>query len=179
MGWKGYTTTRDRIMGEVTDKVVRHAPCDLIFVKLQGNHPLRRILIPTAGGPHAALAAEFVGMYHDTYGYDATCCYVISPNADEPAREQARQWIQQTVRLTGLSGKAATRLIEGKRVATALIKAADDYDLIVLGASKEGVFSSVLFGEIPEKVARYSRVPVMIVRRYEGTVKTIVKKVMG
>ena len=179
MGWKGYTTTRDRIMGEVTDKVVRHAPCDLIFVKLQGNHPLRRILIPTAGGPHAALAAEFVGMYHDTYGYDATCCYVISPNADEHAREQARQWIQQTVRLTGLSGKAATRLIEGKRVATALIKAADDYDLIVLGASKEGVFSSVLFGEIPEKVARYSRVPVMIVRRYEGTVKTIVKKVMG
>jgi amino acid transporter/nucleotide-binding universal stress UspA family protein len=179
MGWKGYTTTRDRIMGEVTDKVVRHVPCDLITVKLQGDRPLQRILIPTAGGPHATLAAEFVGMYHDACGYDITCCYVVNPNADDHTRQQARQWIRKTLRLTGLFGKVTTRLVEGKRVATTLIKTAADYDLIVLGASKEGVFSSVLFGEIPEKVARYSPVPVMIVRRYEGTVKSIVKKVMG
>ena len=58
-------------------------------------------------------------------------------------------------------------------------KAAADYDLIVLGASREGVFSSVLFGEIPEKIARYSQTPVMIVKRYEGPVKSIVKKVLG
>ena len=64
-------------------------------------------------------------------------------------------------------------------MAAALIKAGVDDDLIVLGASKEGVFSSVLFGEIPEKIARCSHIPVMIVRRYEGTVKSIVKKVMG
>jgi hypothetical protein len=66
-----------------------------------------------------------------------------------------------------------------KKSGTALIKAGADDDLIVLGASKEGVFSSVLFGEIPEKIARCSHIPVMIVRRYEGTVKSIVKKVMG
>jgi nucleotide-binding universal stress UspA family protein len=51
--------------------------------------------------------------------------------------------------------------------------------MIVLGASKEGVFSSVLFGEIPEKVARYSRTPVMIVKRYEGRVKSVIKKILG
>jgi nucleotide-binding universal stress UspA family protein len=64
-------------------------------------------------------------------------------------------------------------------VATTLIKAAADYDLLVLGASREGLFSSVLFGEIPEKVARYSKTPVMIVKRFEGGVKSLVKKVMG
>ena len=72
-----------------------------------------------------------------------------------------------------------TRLLEGKRVAGTLVKAAANYDLIVIGASREGIFSSVLFGEIPEKVARYSQIPVMIVKRYEGPVKTIVKKIMG
>ena len=92
MGWKGFTTTRDRIMGEVSDKVVRLAPCDLITVKLMGDRPIR---------------------------------------------------------------------------------------LIVLGASKEGVFSNVLFGVIPEKVARYAKTPVMIVQRYEGPVKTLVKRIMG
>jgi amino acid transporter/nucleotide-binding universal stress UspA family protein len=179
MGWKGFTTTRDRIMGEVTDKVVRYAPCDLITVKLMGDHPIRRILITTAGGPHAALAAEYMGIYHDTAGYEVTCCYVVEPGSGDGDRETARQWIQKTIHLTNLEGKADMRLLEGKRVATTLVKAAADYDMIALGASREGVFSNVLFGEIPEKVARYSKSPVMIVQRYEGPVKSLVKRIMG
>ncbi|MBU0545030.1 MAG: universal stress protein [Proteobacteria bacterium] len=179
MGWKGYTTTRDRIMGEVTDKVVRHVPCDLITVKLMGDRPIRRILITTAGGPHAMLAAEYVGIYHDLEGYEVSCCYVMKPDAGEDEEESARQWIQKTIHLTNLEGKAAMRLLKGRKVATALIRAGEDYDLIVLGASKEGVFSNVLFGEIPEKVARFSQTPVMIVQRYEGPVKSLVKRVMG
>ncbi|MDF1591916.1 MAG: amino acid permease [Desulfobacterales bacterium] len=179
MGWKGYTTTRDRIMGEVTDKVVRHAPCDIITVKLMGDRPIKRILITSAGGPHATLAAEYVGIYHGADGHEVTCCYVVEPNAGENDRETARQWIQKTIHLTNLEGKAEMRLLEGKRVATTLIRAAADYDLIALGASREGVFSNVLFGEIPEKVSRYAQTPVMIVQRYEGPVKTLVKRVMG
>jgi len=64
-------------------------------------------------------------------------------------------------------------------VASGLARAAGEYDLIVLGASEEGLFSNVIFGEIAEKVARYSRAPVMIAKRYEGKVKSIVKKVLG
>jgi len=179
MGWKGFTTTRDRIMGEVTDKVVRQAPCDLITVKLMGDRPIQRVLITTAGGPHATLAAEYVGIYHHSEGLEVTCCYVVEPSADERAREYARQWMQKTIRLTNLEGQVEMRLLEGKRVATTLVKAAADYDLVVLGASKEGVFSNALFGEIPEKVARYAHTPVMIVQRYEGPVKSLVKRVMG
>jgi len=94
-----------------------------------------------------------------------TCCYVVEPDADEDDRETARQGIQKTIHLTHLDGKVDMRLLEGKKVATTLIRAAADYDLIVLGTSREGVFSNVLFGEIPEKVARYARTPVMIVQR--------------
>jgi nucleotide-binding universal stress UspA family protein len=179
MGWKGYTSTRDRIMGEVTDKVVRHTPCDLIAVSLTGHREFKRILVPTAGGPHAMLAAEYVGLYRDALDCEVTCCYVVKPNATESDRAAATEWIGKTVHLTGLEGKVKVRLLEGRKVATALVKAAVDYDLIVLGASKEGVFSSVLLGEIPEKVARYSRTPVMIVKRNEGVVKSVVKKIMG
>jgi amino acid transporter/nucleotide-binding universal stress UspA family protein len=179
MGWKGYTTTRDRIFGEVTDKTVRQVPCDLITVKLNAAPSIKRILIPTAGGPHATLAAEFVARYREAYGYEVSCCYVVPPDANEYQREMAREWIRKTTRITALEGKAQVQLIEGKRIAEALVRAGKEYDLIVLGASKEGIFSSVLFGEIPEKVARYSQTPVMIVKRYEGPLKTLVKRIMG
>ena len=104
---------------------------------------------------------------------------MVEPDADADDRETARQWIQKTIRLTHLEGKAGMRLLEGKKVATTLIRAAADYDLIALATSREGVFSNVLFGEIPEKIARYARTPVMIVQRYEGPVKSLVKRVMG
>ena len=176
MGWKGFTTTRDRIFGEVTDKVVHLAPCDLITVKLVDSEPVTRILIPTAGGPHATLATEFVASYHDA---EVTCCYVVPKDANAEAKESALEWIEKTLADSPLRETAKKQLISSNRIATGLVRASADFDLIALGASKEGVFSSVLFGEIPEKLARYSKTSVMIVKRYEGLVKSLVKRILG
>jgi amino acid transporter/nucleotide-binding universal stress UspA family protein len=179
MGWKGYTTTKDRIIGEVTDKVVHHAPCDLITVKLTGELSLDKILIPTAGGFHAQLAAKFVSIYQGEYRSDVTSCYVVPRGASQEQRDQAREWIEKTIQETELGSSAKRTLIEANKVASGLARTAGEYDLIVLGVSEEGLFSNVIFGEIAEKVARYSRSPVMIVKRYEGKVKSIVKKILG
>jgi amino acid transporter/nucleotide-binding universal stress UspA family protein len=179
MGWKGYTTTKDRIIGEVTDKVVNHAPCDLLTVKLEGDLSLDKILVPTAGGFHAQLAAKLVSIYQAEYGSDVTSCYVVPRGASQEEKEQAREWIEKTIQETELGSSAKRTIIEAGKVASGLARAAGDYDLIVLGVSEEGLFSNVLFGEIAERVARFSRAPVMIVKRYEGKVKSIVKKVLG
>ncbi len=180
MGWKGYTSTRDRIFGEVTDKVVRYAPCDLIVVKLTNDHPVKKVLFPTAGGPHAMLAAEYLNYYCNAYGYTVDCCYVVKYDSLETQRASAIGWIEKTVRRTGLSGKVNTKLIEGNRVTSSIVKTSGEYDMVVVGASNEGIFSNVLFGEIPEKIARYSSSSsVMIVKRYEGPVKSLINKVLG
>jgi len=179
MGWKGYTTTKDRIIGEVTDKVVHHAPCDLLTVKLEDDLSLDKILVPTAGGFHAQLAAKLVSIYQAEYGSDVTSCYVVPRGASQEEKEQAREWIEKTIQETELGSSAKRTIIEAGKVASGLARAAGDYDLIVLGVSEEGLFSNVLFGEIAERVARFSRAPVMIVKRYEGKVKSIVKKVLG
>lgn len=179
MGWKGHTTTRDRIFGEVTDKVVRHAPCDLITIKLMGDTQVQDILIPTAGGPHANLAAEYVAILHEALDTTVTCCYVVKREASALDRENAEEWMAKTIRKSGLEQCAQKMIIEADNIVVSLVKASSEYDLIVLGASKEGVFSSVLFGEIPEKVARFSKCPVMIVSRYEGPVKSLIKRILG
>jgi nucleotide-binding universal stress UspA family protein len=179
MGWKGFTSTRDRIFGEVTDQVVRHAPCDLITVKLTDVQPFQTILMPTAGGPHAQLAAEFVGYLQKANDGRVTMVNVVPPGTMGREREMALEWIEKTVSRTDLEGRVEMRIVEANRVASGLVKAGADFDLIVLGASREGIFSSVLLGEITEKVARYSRRPVMIVKRYEGRVKSVVRKVIG
>ncbi len=179
MGWKGWTSTRDRIFGEVTDRVVRHAPCDLITVKLKGTLKLDSVLIPTAGGPHASLAAEYVGSLQQAYDTTVAVCNVVKSGASERDHEIAIEWIDKTIARTGLAGEVEKRVMESDHIAGGLVKAGGDYDMIVLGASREGLFSSVLLGEITERVARHSRKPVMIVKRYEGAVKSLIRKVLG
>ena len=54
-----------------------------------------------------------------------------------------------------------------------------DFDLVVLGAAREPIFRQVLFGEIPEKVARYSPASVLVVKQYEGHVRSMFKRMFG
>ena len=71
------------------------------------------------------------------------------------------------------------RLIESTSVAGGLAKASRDYDLVVIGAAKEPLFRKILLGEIPEKVARFSPASVLVVKRYEGPVKSLLKRFLG
>ncbi len=179
MGWKGWTSTRDRIFGEVTDQVLKYAPCDIVTLKLTGSRRFDRIVMPTAGGPHASLAAELVGHLAASTEVPVTVVNVVPPDADDARRRVAGQWMEQTVAGTPLEGRVEQRVIESKSVPAGLVRAAGDDALIVLGASREGIFSSVLVGDIPEKVARHARGPVAIVKRYEGRVKSLVRRAFG
>ncbi len=49
----------------------------------------------------------------------------------------------------------------------------------MIGAAKEPFFKKMLFAEIPEKVARFSPNSVLLVKKYEGVLKSVLKKIRG
>jgi nucleotide-binding universal stress UspA family protein len=179
MGWKGYTNTRDRLFGEVADHVIRHAPCDLMLLKIRGDSGFRNALLPTAGGPHARLAAEYLGILARARQMTVTACYVVPPEASQVQRDDADLWIDKT--LARLDGGVAVdkKLIESGSVAGGIAKAGRDFDLVVLGAAKEPLFRPLLVGEIAAKAVRSSPTSVMLVKRYEGTIKSLLKRILG
>jgi amino acid transporter/nucleotide-binding universal stress UspA family protein len=179
MGWKGFTETRERIFGEVADHVIRHAPCDLMLLKLAQTNGFRTCLFPTAGGPHAQLAAEYLSDLATSLDLRVTASYVVPPDATQRERDAGLQWIDKTLTHVSTSLDAEKALIESKSIAGGIALASRDYDLVVIGAAKEPLTRKVLFGETPEKVARYSPTSVLVVKRYEGIVKSLLKKVLG
>lgn len=179
MGWKGYTDTRDRIFGEVADQVIRRAPCDLVLLKIENTEPPKRCLFPTAGGTHARLAAEMLNTLAPAFGMEVTVCYVVEPNATEETRRQAHSWIEKTLENLHIDIDVERKLIEAKSVAGGIALESRNYDLVVLGAAREPYLSQVMFGEIPEKVARYSPASVLVVKRYEGHVRSWLKRALG
>jgi len=179
MGWKGHTDTRDRIFGEVADQVIRHAPCDLALLKIAGRETPKRCLFPTAGGPHARLAAEMLKVLAPAFGMEVTACYVVPPGASDEERREAHGWIDKTVDSMELPFPVERTLIEASSIAGGIAKESRGYDLVVLGAAREPFLSQVIFGEIPEKVARYSPASVLVVKRYEGRVRSLLKRALG
>ena len=179
MGWKGFTNARDRIFGEIADKVIRYAPCDLFLYKISGNSNINSCFLPTAGGPSAKLASSVIGEFVKENSRMVTAGYVVPQAPDEESKMIANKRMDDTLNLMDNKVNKTKKIIVSKSIAGGIAKASKDYDLVVIGAAKEPFFRKMLFGEIPEKVARYSPTSVLVVKKYEGVVKTAFKKVMG
>ena len=162
--WRGHVRSRGALMGHVLDYVIEHAPCDLAIVRDRGLKRIRRLLVPTAGGPHAPLAARIalaIGRAHEA---TVTLLYVCRPSASQEERQRGERMMERT-----LAGLETKQPVERKMVTGEVIQAVIDegrgYDLVLVGATKERLFQRILFGNIPKGIAEGCPSTVMMVRR--------------
>ncbi len=179
IGWKGFTNTRERIFGEVADTIIRLAPCDLIVAKIATPTPWKTCLFPTSGGPNARLAGQFLNAWAPQSNLDVTACHVLKPEPNERAQREGHNWISKTLTVQAPDLTVTQKLIEAESVVEGLVATSNDYDVVVIGAAKEPFFRRMLVGEIPEQLARGSNASVIVVKRYEGLVKSLIKKYLG
>lgn len=144
----------------------------------------RQILVPTSGGPHAPLAIQLALLLARESDATVTTAYIANPDAEEDEIANGKQLIQQTIeRMREQSedlplpnqGKSVFkqidiegRVITADSVVEGLVEASKDYDLIMIGSSEESLIDQMLFGSIPEEVAKGSSSPVIIVKSYPG-----------
>ena len=91
MGWKGFSTTRERILGEVADSVVANAPTDLMLVKLVAGSRLENWLMPTAGGKHTISAEEYAASIVRANHGSLTLLGIAAPNAKESFKSELKK----------------------------------------------------------------------------------------
>ncbi len=188
MGWRGGSPAGAGRLGTTLDPVIRDAPCDIAVVRWQDLAAMQHILVPTAGGPHAPLAVELGLILVQEHGGTVTVLNIVRSPASAEDMAQGRAWIDST--LAQLNGHLVPRkspppteagppptspldLVERKviiapTVMEGLLSEAEDYDLVLLGASDESLLDQVLFGNFPERIARECSRPVIMVKRYSG-----------
>ncbi len=165
--WKGATTTPDRIFGEVVDTLIRQVPCEVMLIKW-GTEPLRRDrwLIPTAGGPNSAKAIEWLpGLMKQSKAPEAFLCHVSAPNVEPEVSIQALNKACNQVQLR-VSCVTHPIAVCNASISNAVFDLAEqnDCDVILLGATQEGLLEQVMKGNIPEEIARRSSQTVILVR---------------
>ncbi len=187
MGWKGRSRSTDRVFGNTMDTLIRQAPCELVLVKLGqlasplavypptfvapavAHLPFDRWLIPLGGGPNAqqalAMLPSLISLSPDPA---IILCQVHKPN--QPLRRPSDRQIllqgQQMLKRHGVTCPVTTVTAEDAVVSDAILKVAqtDRADVIVLGATREGLLQQTLGVNIPEAIARESSQTVLVVR---------------
>ena len=168
LGWKGFTTTARKILGEVTDDVVRLARSDIMLVKFGGEPEVpRRVLLPSAGGIHARKATGYALAMSGANGGELTLASVVLANAPDGRRTAEEDRLGGERAELPEDAVVSTRVVSGTGIAETIVAAASDYDAVMIGASGDSFSSRILFGTIPERVAREAPGTVIVLKSHD------------
>ncbi len=178
LGWRGYTRSRGVLLGRVLDRVVEETPCDVAVVRDRDLSRVERVLVPTAGGPNAVLAAEMAIALAEEYRGKVTALYICR-SGTEAEVEHANRVIDHT--LAGLESDRPLepRVTVAPDVVQGVLAEAKEHDLVLLGATREGLFQQLVVGNVPERIARRCSKTVIIVKRHAGPIRSWLRRLWG
>jgi CIC family chloride channel protein len=160
MGWKGNTSTPGRIFGNVVDTIIRQVNCDVVLVKLGNNfhsyQQFKRWLVPMAGGPNAPIAIKLLPALV-TLGNDIEIrlTLVVKPGEFAPDMTVLEESTRQLMRNRNLHSNVVVASLKAESVSEGVIELVktEGFDVVVLGASREGLLQQAIQGNIPEAIA--------------------------
>lgn len=186
-GWKGYSTSGERLLGHITETIITHARSDIMLVKMVGNTLPHNILLPSAGGEHARCAEQYAAAIARDLDGAITVCQVSPEETDDPVMEVIHERLESAKeRILKVNGSTEMPLfknvkstvIKSDSVVEGIVKGAKNYDAVMVGAAGKSIYPKILFGGIPVEIAKGVDKTVIVVKHFDP-VKALVGRVVG
>jgi amino acid transporter/nucleotide-binding universal stress UspA family protein len=181
LGWKGFSSSADKILGKVTDAVVTHARRDIMLIKLSKSQKIKNILLPSGGGEHAKAAETYAATMVKAINGSLTICRVEREvfKGSEIIEEKQKELNESLQRIRNHNGLEAKSLfVFNDSITEGIHNASADYDTIMVGATRDSIYQQILFGSIPEAIAKASNKTVIMVKHYHP-VKALIGRVVS
>ena len=135
----------------------------------------KRILVPTSGGPNSLHALGFL-LPLTRHKVEVTALYIAPAHLGSHEEALGRSRLRQTLDFIDANDRIESRLVTADSIIEGIVtEAVEDYDLVIIGASRESSLDKALFGNIPAAVVRESQRPVAIVREPANLVGNLVR----
>ena len=167
MGWHGQPRRYAFRLGSTVDPVIERSPCDVVVMKNCSYREYRRVLVPLAGGPNGALALEIASILAEKEESQVTAFTV---KRGEHAFD-IDGYVESASGMLALPYESLrTKVVESGDVTSAILKEAEegDYDLVVLGATREPLLRQMTRETVPDLIARSCRKPLVMVKASGG-----------
>jgi nucleotide-binding universal stress UspA family protein len=186
VGFKGTSDSPEFLLGNVANKVIKYAPCSVLVAKRK-TEAVNRVLVPLDGSKHSDETVQFllrmpllphteilVMVVVQSFEAAFVKAYTLDLERDrqivaelQEAEEQAAGWVlaEAEGQLRNRRYKVSTIVARGDPSREILREAAQqNVDLIALGAKGLTGVRGFLLGSVAQRVARYARPSVLIVR---------------
>ena len=144
------------ILGGTVHRVLTGTDADVAILVDRGLPPAPRILVPYQGTPHDALAVDLAGRLATTPGVSVTVL-LVTPTGQQPAGDDFSKCLPPSVQLLRVDDDSPVN---------AVLRQADQYDLIIIGLAEEWGLESHLFGLRAERVAHDCAGSLLLVRKH-------------
>jgi len=178
LGWKGYASSTERVLGRISDTVVTRARANIAVMRRVGDKPVRRLLLPTAGGEHARRAEEYAASLARTLDGSITVCTVVPTDAPEEVAGEAEIRLAEASARLGELPSVQTTVLSNNSVVDAIVAEAEHHDAVIIGAAGLSSYRQLFLGNIVEDVARQAPGTVVVVKRH-SPVKAAVARVLA
>ncbi len=109
-----------------------------------------------------------------------TLCRVVRHASDAKEVERSQEALQSAAnRIASFNGyPTETNIVKHENVEAGIIQAAEGYDAVMVGAAGKSIYPQILFGSIPESLARDTNKTVIVVKNH-NPVKALLGRVVG
>jgi nucleotide-binding universal stress UspA family protein len=189
-GARGLTASQRFVLGSVSDRVARHAPCSVLIVRTAGDEPeayeapLRRVLVADDNSPCSERAVRRLAQWqpHPEISISVvrvlTLLAMLRLEAETPYQERvirerrlAQEHLQRIVaQLQAVTKAIDVHLAEAEHAGHEIVRQAEELraDLIVLGSRGRTGLRRLLLGSTSLHVLHHSHCSVWIERGEPG-----------
>ncbi len=165
MGWHGVARTRLFQLGSTIDPIIERTPCNVVIFKDCRERSYGRVLVPLAGGPNGAFALEIASILaHPVEGRVVAFTVATHKGVFDVGR-----FVEENLdRMSLPEDRVESKVVNARDVVKAILTEAEDYDLIVLGATRSPLLRQLAGDSVPETVARRYAKPLVMVKASGG-----------
>lgn len=178
MGWQGRSTDPRTVVGSNIDRIVKDSNANVIVVRGDAELPSQRILVPIQHPRHGHLMASLAAaMAKEGQSY-IELVHVVGEDVTPQERAERAAALRASLRaldpepaegVTNGRSKRRFRIrIETGDVVQTLIERSRDFDLVMMGASRESWVRRKVWGDKTARVAGSIDAPLMLVNLRTG-----------
>ncbi len=174
MGWGGHPR-KGFALGSTVDPILKRATCNVAVLKNCHQQRYMKVMVPFAGGPNGVFALEVASMLVEREGGRIDVFHVSSPGRP---RQDIEACLEKSLPSLGVeSSLFEPKYAISRDILGTLLEQAQQYHLVVMGASREGLFRQAVMGRLPEEFARRCGKPLVMVKA-SSQVRSFVRRWM-
>lgn len=177
LGWKGRRKKKKFVLGSNIDPIVKNAPCKVALIK-PFSQKIGDTVVFIGTGPHSITALKrAVVLTRDEPDSSLTLVNIQNRNqnmSEEKIRMNGEFLLRQVIYdsdIGDIDFKQEVVLAEDPR--KEMLKKANRYDTVLIGASRSSGIERALFGNFPEYLGENAQANVIIIRGRERSFRSV------